>query len=66
MDIWSCKTITIDVPEGTKLEELVEKLNEIRWNTSNLVVPQNISLCFGEFTKTELDNHWRDRQNGGE
>ena len=64
-DIWSCRTVTVDVPEGTTLSYLVEKLQTIELDTPNLVVPQNITLCFGEFAKTELDNRWRDRQDGG-
>lgn len=63
--IWSCKTVTIDVPEGTTLSDLVEKLQTIKWDTPNLVVPQNISLCFGEKTQTEVDNHYKGEKDGG-
>ena len=64
-NIWSCKTVTIDVPEGTTLSDLVEKLESIKWDTPNLVVPQNTSLSFSEQTKSEIDNHYEGKKDGG-
>lgn len=63
--IWSCKTITVDIPEGTTLNDLVEKLQSIKWDTPNLVVPQNTSLCLSEQTKSEIDNHYEGKEDGG-
>lgn len=63
-NIWSCKTVTVDVPEGTTLNDLIEKLQIINWDIPNLIVPQNITLCFGEKTQSEVNNHYEGKDGG--